>query len=348
MAEELPRVADMEAQYPEEITAALQKMNIGWQQTMLRVKDPQASVQFYTENFGMALANVYKFDDFSLYFLCSLREGDPAPPEAGSDAAHEYVFNARHGQAFLELTHNHGTEKEDAPRPLKDHAGREQVYHNGNSDPRGFGHVAFNVDDVYARSKELEEKGCKFKKRPDEGRMKGLAFVLDPDGYWVELVRRDPSVTFASPYNLSQTMIRVKDPTKSVPFYRELFGMKLLSERNFGDFSLYFLRTPADEETSSKKMFDPALELTWNWGTEKEEGPAYHNGNDVEWKGEAAPRGFGHVGFLTDDLVETCKLLEQAGVKFKKKPEEGTMRQIAFAYDPDNYFVEIIQRNFSF
>jgi len=56
---------------------------------------------------------------------------------------------------------------------------------------RGFGHIAFNVEDVYAMSAALEAAGVAFQKRPDEGRMKGLAFCLDPDGYWIELVKRE-------------------------------------------------------------------------------------------------------------------------------------------------------------
>ncbi len=41
---------------------------------------------------------------------------------------------------------------------------------------RGFGHIGFAVDDVYATSASLESAGVDFIKRPDEGRMKGLAF----------------------------------------------------------------------------------------------------------------------------------------------------------------------------
>lgn len=48
----------------------------------------------------------------------------------------------------------------------------------------GFGHIAFNTDDVYAACVKLEKAGVSFKKKPDEGRMKGLAFAYDPDGYW--------------------------------------------------------------------------------------------------------------------------------------------------------------------
>jgi lactoylglutathione lyase len=68
----------------------------------------------------------------------------------------------------------------------------------------------------------------------------------------------------------------------------------------------------------------------------------YHNGNDQD-KGQL--RGFGHVGFLVDDLYGACANLESQGVVFKKRPEDGNMKELAFAYDPDGYFVEIIQRN---
>ena len=61
---------------------------------------------------------------------------------------------------------------------------------NGNVTPcRGFGHIAVMTPDVYAASAELEANGVKFQKRPNEGRMLGLAFALDPDGYWVSFLK---------------------------------------------------------------------------------------------------------------------------------------------------------------
>lgn len=40
----------------------------------------------------------------------------------------------------------------------------------------------------------------------------------------------------------------------------------------------------------------------------------------------------------------SCKFLDEAGVPFQKRPEEGSMRGLAFVRDPDDYWVEIVQR----
>ncbi len=95
-------------------------------------------------------------------------------------------------------------------------------------------------DDVYKACEVLEGKGVGFKKKPDEGRMKGLAFALDPDNYWIEIIKR-PEGTGISGYTLNQTMIRVKDPVRALGFYQGLFGLVQLCRRDFSDFSLYFL-----------------------------------------------------------------------------------------------------------
>ena len=64
--------------------------------------------------------------------------------------------------------------------------------------------------------------------------------------------------------------------------------------------------------------------------------------------GNAEPQGFGHIGFLVDNLDESCAAMEADSVEFKKKPQEGKMRGIAFAYDPNGYWVELIDRRASF
>ena len=81
-------------------------------------------------------------------------------------------------RGVLELTHNHGTESQDGP-----------VYHDGNSDPRGFGHICVSVPDVQTACARFEALGVPFQKRLSDGSMKSLAFIKDPDGYWVEIIQ---------------------------------------------------------------------------------------------------------------------------------------------------------------
>ncbi len=193
---------------------------------------------------------------------------------------------------------------------------------------------------MYAASEKLEKAGCTFKKKPDEGRMKGLAFVYDNDGYWVELVKRGENSGIRNEFNFSQTMLRVKDVKKSIAFYQAL-GMKVVKELHFDEagFSLYYLASSnAPDDADTKTMFQPVLELTHNHGTENDDNFQHFNGN------EEGRQGFGHVGFLVDDVYKACDAIRPMGYGFRKEPDGGSMRGLAFAYDPDGYSVEIIKR----
>lgn len=145
--------------------------------TMLRVKDATASLDFYTRVLGFSLVEKRDFPEaeFSLYFLALV---DKAQIPA-DDAARTVWMKGIPG--ILELTHNHGTEKDPA-----------FSYHNGNTDPRGFGHICISVPDVHAACARFEELGVDFQKRLTDGRMKSLAFIKDPDGYWVEIIQATP------------------------------------------------------------------------------------------------------------------------------------------------------------
>ena len=83
-------------------------------------------------------------------------------------------------EAMLELTHNWGTEDDEA-----------FSYHDGNAQPQGFGHIGITVPDVYAAAERFEKMNVEFVKRPDDGKMKGLAFIKGPDGYWIEILQAD-------------------------------------------------------------------------------------------------------------------------------------------------------------
>ncbi|WP_280570735.1 VOC family protein, partial [Chromohalobacter sp. 296-RDG] len=63
------------------------------------------------------------------------------------------------------------------------------AYHDGNAEPQGFGHICFSVPDLHAAVAWFDANRVEFKKRPQDGKMKDVAFVKDPDGYWIEVVQ---------------------------------------------------------------------------------------------------------------------------------------------------------------
>lgn len=83
---------------------------------MLRVKDYEKSLKFYQDVLGMTLIRKNESSDFTLFFLAygDLKEGESQAQREG----------------ILELTWNHGTEKDES-----------FSYHNGNDQPQGFGHI---------------------------------------------------------------------------------------------------------------------------------------------------------------------------------------------------------------
>ena len=142
--------------------------------TMLRVKNPQIALDFYSRVMGMRLLRKLDFPElkFSLYFLHRSVDGENPPEDAGARTA--WTFSQR---GILELTHNWGTE---------DMA--DFHYHDGNAQPQGFGHICFSVPDLDAAIAWFDENQVTFVKRADQGKMKDVAFIKDPDGYWIEIV----------------------------------------------------------------------------------------------------------------------------------------------------------------
>lgn len=211
--------------------------------------------------------------------------------------------------------------------------------------------------------------------------MRHIAFALDPDNYWVEIVSlnaltkgaddpnepSDPSATDVKTYRMNHTMLRVKDAEKSLKFYQETMGMRLLRtmEQESAGFNLYFLGYPGTKgapEDGFTPDSEGVLELTWNYGTEKDESFKYHDGN-------AQPQGFGHIckscrfrcnrllcspklcmscancnsGVSVDHLESACERLEGMNVNWKKRLTDGRMKNVAFVLDPDGYWIEIVQ-----
>jgi lactoylglutathione lyase len=121
------------------------------------------------------------------------------------------------------------------------------------------------------------------------------------------------------------TMIRVGDLDRSIKFYTDVLGMKLLRRKDYpdGKFTLAFVGYGPETEHA-------VVELTYNWGTDK-----YDLGN-----------AFGHIALEVDDAYKACDDIKKRGGKVTR--EAGPMKHgstvIAFVEDPDGYKIELIQR----
>jgi lactoylglutathione lyase len=123
---------------------------------------------------------------------------------------------------------------------------------------------------------------------------------------------------------LLHTMLRVGDLDKSLDFYTNIMGMKLLRKEDYPEyeFTLAFVGY-ADESEST------VLELTHNWGTE-----SYDLGN-----------AYGHIAIGVDDVYKACDKIKEMGGKVVREagPMQGGDTVIAFVEDPDGYKVELLE-----
>ena len=126
-------------------------------------------------------------------------------------------------------------------------------------------------------------------------------------------------------YRLLHTMLRVFDLDKSIRFYTDLLGMRLLRRNDYegGRFTLAFVGYGDESGTA-------VLELTHNW----DQAEPYVIGS-----------GFGHIAIGVPDIYAACDRLRAAGAKITREP--GPMKHgstvIAFVEDPDGYKVELIE-----
>lgn len=121
------------------------------------------------------------------------------------------------------------------------------------------------------------------------------------------------------------TMLRVTDLERSIAFYVDVLGMKLLRRNDYpgGKFTLAFVGYQDEKDGA-------VLELTYNWGVDQYDlGTAY-----------------GHIAIEVDDAANACEMVRQKGGRVIS--EAGTMQHgttiLAFVADPDGYKIEFIQK----
>ena len=123
---------------------------------------------------------------------------------------------------------------------------------------------------------------------------------------------------------LLHTMLRVGDLERSIKFYTEVLGMRVLrrSENPEYKYSLAFVGYDDEDKTA-------VIELTYNWGVSQ-----YDLGS-----------AFGHIAIGVDDIYATCEAVKAAGGKVTREPGPvtGGTTVIAFIEDPDGYKIEFIE-----
>jgi len=122
---------------------------------------------------------------------------------------------------------------------------------------------------------------------------------------------------------LLHTMLRVGDLKKSIDFYIQTLGMKLLRQKDYpeGKFTLAFIGYGDESEHT-------AIELTHNWDTD-----SYTLGD-----------GYGHIAIEVDDVYKAADAIRERGGKIIRDagPMNAGKTIIAFVADPDGYEIELI------
>lgn len=119
------------------------------------------------------------------------------------------------------------------------------------------------------------------------------------------------------------TMLRVGDLERSIRFYTEVLGMKLLRRKEYpeGEFTLAFVGYGDEAD-------EAVIEMTYNWGVDH-----YDLGD-----------GYGHIALEVDDVYQATDAIRERGGKILREagPMNAGTTIIAFVEDPDGYAIELI------
>ena len=245
---------------------------------MIRVEDLDESLDWYQTHFDYEEKGRWEAETFTNVFL--------GPPDVHDEGA------------LLELTYNHD--------------GRE--YAMGDA----WGHIAVRVpeNELQRSYDQLVAEGVEDYRDPESCGNR-YAFVKDPDGHEIEIVKRD----YGAKWSLDHAMIRVEDVDAELGYWVRAFEYEHVGRWEAETFSNYFLAHPdASQEALS-------VELTYN-----------HDDREYTM-GDA----WGHLAIRTDDLHETWEQLMTRESEDYRDPESCGDRY-AFTKDHQGHEIEIVTR----
>ncbi|PRW33813.1 putative lactoylglutathione chloroplastic [Chlorella sorokiniana] len=208
--------------------------------------------------------------------------------------------------------------------PEETHFAMELTYNYGVDSydlGEGFGHFGIAAPDVYKLESAVKTAGGNVSRAagPVKGGKTVIAFVDDPTGYKFELIQREGEI----PEPLAQVMLRVGDLDRSIKFYTEVMGMKLLRTRDNPEYkyTLAFLGYGPEESST-------VFELTYNYGRE-----TYEKGN-----------AYAQVAISTQDVYKTAEAAKAAGGNVVREPGPvpGIGTKITAVLDPDGYKIVFV------
>ncbi|MFP8957261.1 VOC family protein [Natrialbaceae archaeon A-CW3] len=246
---------------------------------MLRVEDLEESLEWYQTHLNYEEKGRWEADTFTNVFL--------GPEEMHDDGA------------LLELTYNHD--------------GRS--YEMGDA----WGHIAVRVpeDALESSYQQLMDEGVEDYRDPESCGNR-YAFVKDPDGHEIEIVKRD----YGAKWSLDHTMIRVEDATEALGYWTRTFEYDEIGRWEADTFANYFVQREgaADEEMT--------VELTYNY-----DGRTYDMGD-----------AWGHLAVRVDDLHDAWEQVLERESEDYRDPESCGDRY-AFTKDQDGHEIEIVTRD---
>eukprot|EP00878_Enallax_costatus_P000978 GHUV01001110.1.p1 GENE.GHUV01001110.1~~GHUV01001110.1.p1 ORF type:complete len:315 (+),score=58.46 GHUV01001110.1:162-1106(+) len=240
------------------------------------------------------VGDLKKYTDFctNLLGMKLLRSRD-IPEEKYSNAFLGY--GPEQTNFAIELTYNYGVESYDIGE--------------------GFGHFAVALPDVDATAEKIKAGGGTITREagPVKGGNTVIAFAKDPTGYMWELIQRPQTKE-----PLCQVMLRVGDLQKSIDWYRNVLGMKLLRTRDVPDYKYTLAFMGYGDENDNT-----VIELTYNYGKTE-----YSKGN-----------GYAQVAISTKDVYKSAEAIRAASGKITREPGPvpGLGTKILATTDPDGY-----------